>query len=137
MVKCLYKFSKAVVNDIFHALPILGESGSEVSYFVPEPRNFAEVTRLSEDIKKRWLKVNMKQITNLIKGQTFLVQDPEKGDPVTPFMDVYKSKTHSDGSLDKLKLRIVFRGYLQNKELFGDTWSSNSFPEGFKILIGV
>ena len=25
-------------------------------FFVPEPRNFAEVTRLSEDIKKPWLK---------------------------------------------------------------------------------
>ena len=27
-----------------------------------------------------------------------------------------------DESLDKLNLRIVVRWYLQNKELFGDTW---------------
>ena len=32
-------------------------------------------------------------------------------------------KTQSDGSLDKLKLRIVVRGDLHNKELVGDTWS--------------
>ena len=38
-------------------------------------------------------------------------------------MDVYKSKMQSDGSLDKLKLRIVVRGDLKNKELVGDTWS--------------
>ena len=38
-------------------------------------------------------------------------------------MDVYKAKIQSDGSLDKLKLRIVVRVYLQNKEMVGDTWS--------------
>ena len=37
-------------------------------------------------------------------------------------MDVYKAKIQSDGSLDKLKLRIVVRGDLQNKEMVGDTW---------------
>ena len=40
------------------------------------------------------------------KNWTFLVQGPEKGDPVTPCMGVYKAKIQSDGSLGKLKLRI-------------------------------
>ena len=56
MGKVLYKVFKSVVNEILQALPILGEYGSEVYYFVKEPRNFSEVTRLSEDIKKYWLK---------------------------------------------------------------------------------
>ena len=34
-----------------------------------------------------------------------------------------KQKNQSDGSLDKLKVRIIVRGDLQNKEMFGDTWS--------------
>ena len=38
-------------------------------------------------------------------------------------MDVYKAKVQSDGSLDKLKLIIVDRGDLQNKEMVGDTCS--------------
>ena len=105
------------------ASPILGEYGSEVSCFIPKPRNFAEVTILSEDIKKHWLKENMKEIKNLINNQNVLVQDPEKGEPVTPCIDVYKEKMHCDGSLDKLRLRIVVRGYLNNKERVGDTWS--------------
>ena len=46
----------------------------------------------------------------------------DKGDPVTPCMNVYKSKIQSDGSLYKLKLRIVVRGDLQNKEIIGYTW---------------
>ena len=45
---------------------------------------------------------------------------------MTPCMDVYRGNIQSDGSLDKLKLRIVFRGDLQNKELVGDTWSPTS-----------
>ena len=38
-------------------------------------------------------------------------------------MDVYKAKIQSDRSMDKLKLRIVVRGDLENKEMVGDTWS--------------
>ena len=93
----------------------MGESGSEVSYFITDTRNFSEVTRLSDKVNKPWLNANQKEIKNLINNQTFLVQDPEKGDPVTPCMDDYKSKIRSDWSLDNLKLRIVVRGNLQNK----------------------
>ena len=68
-------------------------------------------------------KGNLKEIKNLIKNHTFLVEYPEKDEPVTPRMDVYKGNIQYSGSLYKLKLRIVVRGYLQNKELVGDTWS--------------
>ena len=57
---------------------------------------------------------------NLINNQTFLIEDQNEGEPVTPFMDVYKAKIQSDGSLDKL--RILVRGDFQNKEMVGDTW---------------
>ena len=90
----------------------MGESGSEVSHFIPEPRNFAEVTNFSENIKKHWLKATLKEIKNLINIKTFLIEDQNEGEPVTPCMDVYKAKIQSDESLDKLKLRIVVRGDL-------------------------
>ena len=73
-------------------------------------------------MNKTWLKATQKEIKNLIKNQTFLVQQPENGEPVTPCMDVYKPKIQSDGSLDKLRLIILVRGNLQDKELVGDTW---------------
>ena len=57
-----------------------------------------------------------------INNQNFPVQNPEKGEPMNPCMDVYKAEIQSGGSLDKLKLRIVVRGYMQNKELVGYTW---------------
>ena len=107
-------------------LPPLGESGLEVFHFIPEPRKFSEVTKISDDINKPWLKETQKEIKNLINNQTFLVEDPKKGEPVTPCIDVYKAKIQSDGSLDKLKLGIVVRGDLKNKEPVGDTCSPTS-----------
>ena len=90
MGKCLRKLLKSVVNDNSQVLPILVESVSEVSCFILEPINFAEVTRLSEDIKKCWLQESMKEIRILIINQTFLVQEPEKDEPMNPCMNVYK-----------------------------------------------
>ena len=111
----LNKVFKTVVKEISQYLPPLGESGSEVSHLIPEPRNFAEVTKLSEDINKPWIKKNIKDIKNLINNQTLLVEYSEKSEPVTPCMDVYKKKFQSDGNLDKLKLQNVVRGDLQTK----------------------
>ena len=59
---------------------------------------------MSYNLKKPWLKATLKWINNLINGQNFLVEDPEKGEPITPCMDVYKVQIQSDGSLDKLKV---------------------------------
>ena len=53
----------------------------------------------------------------------FIMDEPEKGYPVTPCMDVYKSSIQYDGSIEKLKLRIVVRGDLDNKEIIGYTWA--------------
>ena len=127
MGKVLHNVFKSVVKEILQDLPPLGEYGSEVSHFIPKPRNFAEVTKLLDDIKKPWLKETQKEIKNLINNKTFLVQDPDKVEPVTPYMDVYKAKVQYDGSLVKLKLEIVVKGDLQNKELVGDTWSTAAF----------
>ena len=112
-----------------------GESGSEVSHFIPEPRNFSEVKKLSEKIKKPWLKATLKKINNLINNQTFLIEDQNEGEPVTPCMDVYKAKIQSDGTLEKLNLRIIVRGYFQNKEMVGDNWSPTASIRTFKYFL--
>ena len=43
MGKYLHKVFDTVVKEILQDLPPLGESSSEVSHFIPELRNFAEV----------------------------------------------------------------------------------------------
>ena len=74
MGKVLHKVFSTVEKEISQELTALGESGSEFSHFIPEPRNFAKVTKLSENIKKPWLKATLKEIKNIINNQTFLIE---------------------------------------------------------------
>ena len=71
--KGLHKVFSTAVNDILQELKPLGESGSEVSHLFPEPRNFAEVKKLSEKIKKPWLKATLKEIKNITNNHNFLI----------------------------------------------------------------
>ena len=135
MGKGLHKVFSTVVKEISQELTASGESGSEVSHFIPEARNFSEVTKLSENIKKPWLKATLKDIKNLINIQNVLIEDQNEGEPGTPCMDVYKSKIQSDGSIDKLKLIILVRGDDQNKEMVGDTWSPTAFMRNLKYFL--
>ena len=86
-----------------------------MSHLITEPRHFTEFTRLPADVKKSFLKATLKEIKKLINNQKFLMDKQEKVYPVTPCMDFYKSNIQSDVIIDKLKLRIVFKGDLQNK----------------------
>ena len=72
MGKGLQKVLKTVVKDISQDLPPLGESGSDVSHLIPEPRNFSDVPKLAYDIKKPWLKATLKDNNNFINDQNFL-----------------------------------------------------------------
>ena len=92
------------------------------------------MTNYSDSIKKPWLKATIKEIKNIINNQNFLIEYPEKDEPMTPCMDVYKVKIQSDGSLDELKLRIVVRGDFQNKVLVGDTWSPTTSKRTLKYF---
>ena len=46
-----------------------------------------------------------------------------------------QGKIQYNGRLEKLKLIIVVRGYLQNKELVGDTWSLTDSIRNFKYFL--
>ena len=50
-------------------------------------------------------------------------------------MDVYKAKNQPEGSLKKIKLRIVVTGDLQSKELVGDTWSPTASMRTLKYFL--
>ena len=92
MGKDLHRVFRTIVSEISQELSNFGETGSEVSHFIPEPRNFAQVTKLVENIRKPWLKATLKEINNLINNETFIIEDPNHDEPVTPCMDVYKAK---------------------------------------------
>ena len=51
MGKGLHKVFITVVKEISQEFTPLGESSSEVSHFIPEPRNFAEVKKIIREHK--------------------------------------------------------------------------------------
>ena len=65
MAEVLHKLFKTFLNGINNALSTLEESGSKVSHFITEPRNFVEVTRLPAHVKKATLKATLKYISNM------------------------------------------------------------------------
>ena len=135
MSKGLHKVFKTVVKRFRKILLPLGEYVSEVYHFITEPLKIAEAKNMSDEIKKPWLKANLKEIKNLINNKNFIVEDEDKDEPVTQCMDVYISKTKSYWSLDKLKLVIAVREDLQNKESVVDTWSPTSSMRTLKYFL--
>ena len=70
MVKGFNKVFKTVVKDISQNLYLV-ESVSEIFHFSPEPRNFSEITKNLDDIKRPWLEATKKYIKNLINKSYF------------------------------------------------------------------
>ena len=85
----MHRIFSTIVLEILQELTNFRETGSEVSHFIPEPRNFAEVTRLAENIRNHWLKSTPKEIKDLINNQTFMIEEQMDGEPVTPCRHPY------------------------------------------------
>ena len=51
MGKGLHNVFSTVGKEILQELTALGEYGSEVSHFIPEPRNFAEVKKCQRTLR--------------------------------------------------------------------------------------
>ena len=54
---------------------------------------------------------------------------------MTSCMDVYKAKIQSNGSLEKLKCKILIRRDFQNKDMIGYTWSSTELMKNMKYFL--
>ena len=44
-----------------------------MTHFIPEPRNYAEVTKLADNERKPWIIATLKEIKNLINNMTFMI----------------------------------------------------------------
>jgi len=53
----------------------------------------------------------------------------------TPVMEIFKVKVKSDGSLDKLKTRLVVRGDLRDKHITEDKWSPTASFRSLKMFL--
>jgi hypothetical protein len=88
------------------------------------------------DLKVRtaWLRAYQKEIKTLIDAKTFALESFKDGEPVIPTMETNKVKIKSDGSLDKLKCRIVVTGDLQDTGM-EDSWSPTAPFRSLKMFL--
>jgi hypothetical protein len=87
---------------------------------MPPPMGIRSVLKMLDlKVRSAWLRAYQKEIKTLIDAESFALESPKDGEPVIPTME---TKIKSDGSLDKLKCRIVARGDLQDTGM-EDSWS--------------
>jgi hypothetical protein len=86
-------------------------------------------------IKTAWLKSVKTEFKTLVDNNTFVHDTPRKDETVTPIMETFKVKILSDGSLDKLKTRIVVHGDLQSKAVSEDKWSPTASFRALKMFL--
>jgi hypothetical protein len=80
--------------------------------FLPCPDSWKQSLKTPPHIRKHWVDALRKELTEIIKKGTFKDETPGKDDPIIPITVKYCIKIQANGTLDKLKARIAFRGDL-------------------------
>jgi hypothetical protein len=115
--------------------PPINLSAVDPSPFMPPPMGIRSVLKMSDlKVREAWLRAYKKEIKTLIDAKTFALDIPKDGEPVIPTMETNKVKIKSDGSLDKLKCRIVVRGDLQDTAM-EDSWSPTAPFRSLKMFL--
>jgi DNA primase len=103
---------------------VLLPSTLDANSWQPAPRTIRDIMKLPEGyVKAEWMKSVKKELKTLIDSGTFAFDKMNPSETITPMKEIFKVKMMSDGSLDKLKTRMVVRGDLQNGTLAEDKWS--------------
>jgi hypothetical protein len=90
------------------SLPI---KGSDVHAWEPTPCTIREILQMTDaPVKCEWLKSEKRELMALVDAKTFIKDNLNPGETSTPVIEIVKVKIQSDGTLDKLKMRIVMRG---------------------------
>ena len=99
--------------------------GLDTSLFLPEPCTANELFYLPPRIQKYWIKSLYKELKGLIVDEEAFDKNvtAPPGVQVLPVKDVYKCKIQSDGTIDKLKVRIAIRGDLDKDAIGENNWA--------------
>ena len=107
-----------------HNTEVLEEiTGKCADDFLPAPGHYREFNYIPPAIAKHWIQALKKELELLIlKMCTFSQQEPNHNDIVIPVTAKCRTKLQSDGTIDKLKLRVCLRGDQQGELVDWDTW---------------
>ena len=102
----------------------------------PEPMSVKQIYRMDEPLKSKWMKSIATEAKVIFDNNTFNFDDvPLPGEQVLPVKTVFKTKINADGSLNKLKTRIVVRGDLQKLRPGENAWSPTASMRLLKTFV--
>jgi hypothetical protein len=114
----------------------LGDSGTDSTAFIPEPRTMKQVLREPLPVRTAWTKAFRKELNGLVfTQQAVAIDDPRDDDEVVPVKEIFKCKLDKTGQIDKLKCRIVFRGDLYDPKDPMDSWNPHAMAAGFPQVV--
>ena len=102
----------------------------------PEPMSVKQIYRMDDPLKSKWIKSIAAEMKVIFDNNTFNFDDvPLSGEQVLPVKTVFKTKINADGSLNKLKTRIVVRGDLQKLRPGENAWSPTASMRLLKTFV--
>jgi hypothetical protein len=124
-----------IANDV-QATQQSEDQDLQASDYLPEPLSIKQIYKLSPKQRDKWLNAIRKEATTIVENSTFILDDmPTPGEQVIPLKTVFKTKINADGSVNKLKARIVARGDLQKLKPGEDTWSPTASIRLLKAFV--
>jgi hypothetical protein len=102
---------------------ILSAKDQDPSLFVPAPDSWKQMLKVAMPQRRYWQEAMRKEVSEVIKKGTFVKSEPQSGDPIIPVTVKFRVKLNSEGTVDKLKARMAYRGDLQREANITDnTW---------------
>ncbi|KAG7340335.1 reverse transcriptase RNA-dependent DNA polymerase [Nitzschia inconspicua] len=106
--------------------------------FLPAPDNWKQILKLPPHVMSHWSASLLKELKELIKKQTFVIDTPNSGDPIIPVTAKFRVKLTKDGMIEKLKSRIALRGDLMRDNVeIPDTWCPIAGFRAFKMFLAM
>ena len=105
---------------------------------MPPPNSIRDVLRIADlNVRKAWLRAYKKELDVLVKHNTFTVTTVKEDERIIPVMEDNRVKILQDGTLDKLKTRIVVTGDIQQKFMNEDSWSPTATHRCMKLFLAM
>jgi hypothetical protein len=118
------------------AHPIVMTASTDALSWEPAPKTLCDILKMPEGpIRTGWLKSVKAELKTLFDPRTFVLNDMRDDEVSTPVMEIFKVKINSNGTLDKLKTRIVVHGDLQGKSTTEDKWSPTASFRSSKMFL--
>lgn len=107
--------------------------GNEI---ITEPRSYKEA--INSDHKEAWKKAMQEEYNSLMQNETWILTEKSPHMKCLDSRWLFKVKKNSDGTVERLKARLVIKGYLQRYGIdYTDTFSCVCRFESVRLLIAL